>query len=102
MGLRRPTLDDVFLQLTGEPPSENGKPNHAAPGPYEKRMEQSHPPPPVHARSLRDAEAAVTDTAVVTTRNPATLAAARPSRILDDPADHVRRPVRHGSAVRSA
>jgi ABC-2 type transport system ATP-binding protein len=25
MGLRRPTLDDVFLQLTGETPSENGK-----------------------------------------------------------------------------
>src|SRR6266849_4820297 len=25
MGLRRPTLDDVFLQLTGEAPSENGK-----------------------------------------------------------------------------
>src|SRR6266849_1036851 len=25
MGLRRPTLDDVFLQLTGQAPSENGK-----------------------------------------------------------------------------
>jgi hypothetical protein len=24
-GLRRPTLDDVFLQLTGETPGENGK-----------------------------------------------------------------------------
>src|SRR4051794_10517284 len=24
LGLRRPTLDDVFLQLTGAPPSENG------------------------------------------------------------------------------
>ena len=24
LGLRRPTLDDVFLQLTGAPPSEDG------------------------------------------------------------------------------
>src|SRR5262249_26242456 len=30
MGLRGPTLDDVFLQLTGEPSSENGKPQVAA------------------------------------------------------------------------
>jgi daunorubicin resistance ABC transporter ATP-binding subunit len=29
MGLRGPTLDDVFLQLTGEPPSENGRPQNA-------------------------------------------------------------------------
>src|SRR5437016_9989375 len=26
LGLRRPTLDDVFLQLTGTPPSEDGGP----------------------------------------------------------------------------
>src|ERR671931_512971 len=26
LGLRRPTLDDVFLQLTGAPPSEDGGP----------------------------------------------------------------------------
>jgi ABC-2 type transport system ATP-binding protein len=69
MGLRRPTLDDVFLQLTGEPPSENGKPHQAAAGPDENFLE--HPPRlrPLHAPSLRDAEAGVTDTAVVTTRN---------------------------------
>src|SRR5258705_2607070 len=30
MGLRRPTLDDVFLQLTGQPPSENGGPQVVA------------------------------------------------------------------------
>ena len=30
MGLRRPTLDDVFLQLTGQAPSENGEPQTAA------------------------------------------------------------------------
>src|SRR5262249_31070820 len=29
MGLRGPTLDDVFLQLTGEPPSGNGGPQSA-------------------------------------------------------------------------
>src|SRR5438105_7245481 len=33
MGLRGPTLDDVFLQLTGQPPSENGKGQIAPPGP---------------------------------------------------------------------
>jgi ABC-2 type transport system permease protein/oleandomycin transport system permease protein len=42
LGLRRPTLDDVFLQLTGAPPSENGasaevatgdgRPNPTSPG----------------------------------------------------------------------
>src|SRR5204862_6065373 len=32
LGLRRPTLDDVFLQLTGVPPSGNGAGAEAAPG----------------------------------------------------------------------
>jgi len=32
IGLRRPTLDDVFLQLTGAPPSENGGRSRQAPG----------------------------------------------------------------------
>src|SRR3989440_4569608 len=32
MGLRGPTLDDVFLQLTGQPPSEDGKGQIAPPG----------------------------------------------------------------------
>ena len=32
LGLRRPTLDDVFLQLTGAPPSENGAETGAAAG----------------------------------------------------------------------
>src|SRR3954454_6042914 len=31
IGLRRPTLDDVFLQLTGAPPSEDGGPPPRAP-----------------------------------------------------------------------
>jgi ABC-2 type transport system ATP-binding protein len=33
IGLRRPTLDDVFLQLTGAPPSEDGSGPGAAPAP---------------------------------------------------------------------
>jgi ABC-2 type transport system permease protein/oleandomycin transport system permease protein len=32
LGLRRPTLDDVFLQLTGAPPSENGSGGDVATG----------------------------------------------------------------------
>jgi ABC transporter DrrB family efflux protein len=32
LGLRRPTLDDVFLQLTGAPPSENGAETGVAAG----------------------------------------------------------------------
>src|SRR5438034_7292876 len=32
IGLRRPTLDDVFLQLTGASPSENGGRSRQAPG----------------------------------------------------------------------
>src|ERR1700680_1872706 len=32
IGLRRPTLDDVFLQLTGAPPSGNGAVSQPAPG----------------------------------------------------------------------
>ena len=32
LGLRRPTLDDVFLQLTGAPPSENGAGSEVATG----------------------------------------------------------------------
>ena len=72
MGLRRPTLDDVFLQLTGEAPGENGNPPvPALPLPDEKAVE--HPRrlrlPRPQAASLRDAETSFTDTAVVTMRN---------------------------------
>jgi ABC-2 type transport system ATP-binding protein len=68
MGLRGPTLDDVFLQLTGEPPSENGKPHHAAAvteSPVERAPRLRRPQAP----ALRDVESSVTDIAVVTTRN---------------------------------
>jgi ABC transporter DrrB family efflux protein len=68
MGLRGPTLDDVFLQLTGQAPSENGGPVSTA----------AVPEIPVeHARRLwrptsvswRDFQSSVNDIAVVTVRN---------------------------------
>jgi ABC-2 type transport system ATP-binding protein len=68
MGLRRPTLDDVFLQLTGEPPSENGRPDSAAVVP-ESPVDHAPRLPRPHAPSLRDVETSLTDNAVVTVRN---------------------------------
>jgi ABC transporter DrrB family efflux protein len=68
MGLRRPTLDDVFLQLTGQPPSENGRPQSAAVVP-DTRIERPHRLPRAHVPSLRDAQSSVTDIGVVTVRN---------------------------------
>src|SRR6185312_10537475 len=65
MGLRGPTLDDVFLQLTGEAPSENGE-SQVAVAPFDEPVPQRHR---AQARSLRSAEASVTDSAVVTLRN---------------------------------
>src|SRR6201993_3387991 len=65
MGLRRPTLDDVFLQLTGQAPSENGRPQStvAVPeSPVERAPRLRRPQAP----SLRDVESSVTDIAVVT------------------------------------
>jgi ABC-2 type transport system ATP-binding protein len=76
LGLRGPTLDDVFLQLTGAPPSENGNEPAAAAAvatasapaaPHEdapsRRLLQLHVPAPGELRSaLRDAR-------VVTARN---------------------------------
>src|SRR5580704_2294610 len=84
LGLRRPTLDDVFLQLTGAPPSENGaaaqaaiddgQPSRtgvsvgaararAAPRPVAKR------PSPWQRLSPRELRADFTDAAVVSRRN---------------------------------
>jgi ABC-2 type transport system ATP-binding protein len=69
LGLRRPTLDDVFLQLTGKAPSENGKPQIAAEVANEKVTQRlprtRHPHPP----SLRDVASSIRDSAVVTMRN---------------------------------
>ena len=71
LGLRRPTLDDVFLQLTGAPPSEDGaSPDATAPPPAatpaserQRVLPQLHLPRPAALRS------AVTDARVVTGRN---------------------------------
>jgi ABC transporter DrrB family efflux protein len=76
IGLRRPTLDDVFLQLTGAPPSEDG----AGPGPRTRRRPRPEPPAPgvsaphrpvlrLRLPSPQAVRSAVTDTAVVTGRN---------------------------------
>jgi ABC transporter DrrB family efflux protein len=83
LGLRGPTLDDVFLQLTGAPASENGdqsrssttaalatvEPARPVPGPERephrpvRRLRRLHVPSPAEARS------ALTDMRVVTGRN---------------------------------
>jgi ABC transporter DrrB family efflux protein len=69
LGLRRPTLDDVFLQLTGAPPSENGGaparavPAAAAAAPAARRWLDLRAP---SWHRLRDA---MSDAAIVTGRN---------------------------------
>jgi ABC-2 type transport system permease protein/oleandomycin transport system permease protein len=83
LGLRGPTLDDVFLQLTGAPASENGdqsrsstttaivtvEPAQPVPSPEHephrpgRRLRRFHVPSPAEARS------AFTDMRVVTGRN---------------------------------
>ncbi len=76
IGLRRPTLDDVFLQLTGAPPSEDG----GGPSPRTRRRTRPQQPPPNVSAPRRPAlrlrrpqpqavRSAITDTAVVTGRN---------------------------------
>jgi ABC transporter DrrB family efflux protein len=76
IGLRRPTLDDVFLQLTGAPPSENG----GGPSPRTRRRSRLQQPAPdvsaprgpvlrLRRPSPQAVRSTVTDTAVVTGRN---------------------------------
>src|SRR5439155_19442620 len=76
LGLRRPTLDDVFLKLTGAPPSEDGAgPRSAAAETATRQAEPSRvgrrsaPILRLHAPSPRELRSAVTDGAVVTGRN---------------------------------
>jgi ABC-2 type transport system ATP-binding protein len=78
LGLRRPTLDDVFLQLTGAAPSEDGagsaqpaRPASArttvtTAGPADRRVRRL---PRVHRPSLHGVSDAVADARVVTGRN---------------------------------
>jgi ABC transporter DrrB family efflux protein len=76
LGLRRPTLDDVFLQLTGSPPSEDGAgspsvaadlaTNYVQQSTSERR---SVPLLRLHAPSPRELHSATTDAGVVTARN---------------------------------
>jgi ABC-2 type transport system ATP-binding protein len=67
LALRGPTLDDVFLQLTGAPPSEDGGPpppaDAARTGQPRSPVLRLQPPSP------RVVRAAITDTAIVTWRN---------------------------------
>jgi ABC transporter DrrB family efflux protein len=76
IGLRRPTLDDVFLQLTGAPASEDG----GGPGPGARRRTRPQQPAPsgpaprgpvlrLRRPSPRAVRSAITDTAVVIDRN---------------------------------
>jgi ABC transporter DrrB family efflux protein len=69
IGLRRPTLDDVFLQLTGQAPGENGTPQLAVAAPDKRATEQPRRLPRPHAPSLRAVETSLMDTVVVTMRN---------------------------------
>jgi ABC transporter DrrB family efflux protein len=67
LGLRRPTLDDVFLQLTGAPPSEDG-----GPPPPIAAARSGEPRRPIlrfHPLSRRAVRLAGADGAVVTKRN---------------------------------
>jgi ABC transporter DrrB family efflux protein len=78
LGLRRPTLDDVFLQLTGAPVSENGAAPPSTAGADATSAPSPAVTPPQHHRlglprprlpSLRNLRDAISDAAVVTGRN---------------------------------
>jgi ABC-2 type transport system ATP-binding protein len=83
LGLRGPTLDDVFLQLTGAPPSEDGDQARASPAAAEATDGPAPPSPRPEPESQRPARglfrlhvstpaelrSGLTDTGVVTGRN---------------------------------
>src|SRR3954469_8075909 len=73
MGLRGPTLDDVFLQLTGAPPSEDGDRPAAqpTPAPAAAAAESARPRRPLlrlHVPTPAELRSGWTDTVVVTGR----------------------------------
>jgi ABC transporter DrrB family efflux protein len=78
LGLRRPTLDDVFLQLTGAPPSEDGAGPEASPsagrapaanGAASAAQRGARRSLTLHRPSLSEVRSAVRDASVVTGRN---------------------------------
>src|SRR4051794_4582022 len=69
LGLRRPTLDDVFLQLTGAAPSENGRPAPASVSVPAIRRPAARRPPWWRRLPLRMLRADITDAWVVSARN---------------------------------
>jgi ABC transporter DrrB family efflux protein len=79
LALRGPTLDDVFLQLTGAPPSSDGANPQAPASPVAgERAAELASPRPVHAprrgfrvprASVAELRSAVTDAWIVTGRN---------------------------------
>src|SRR5947199_3301883 len=68
LGLRRPTLDDVFLQLTGAAPSEDGGPPPAVVA--ARTRAQRRPMLRLPRPSAREMRLGIVDAAVVTGRNP--------------------------------
>jgi ABC transporter DrrB family efflux protein len=75
IGLRRPTLDDVFLQLTGAAPSENGAGSQAAehversPRAHDAETQRSPAIPRLRVPSPSELVGAASDAWVVTARN---------------------------------
>ena len=70
LGLRRPTLDDVFLQLTGAPPSEDGAGRARRRRTWTARAAGAGVAlPRPHLASPRELRSAAGDAAVVTARN---------------------------------
>src|SRR4051794_38823658 len=69
LGLRRPTLDDVFLQLTGAPPGENGRPGPAGGSVPAVPRPAARRPPWRRRFSPRTLRADFTDARVVSGRN---------------------------------
>jgi ABC-2 type transport system ATP-binding protein len=77
LALRGPTLDDVFLQLTGQPPGSDGdqEPEAGASGAVEPGAGSASAGPPArrsfrpHLASVEDLRSTVTDAWVVTGRN---------------------------------
>jgi len=67
LALRGPTLDDVFLQLTGAPAGEDG--DHTQPAPSAERERPARRPFQVHVPTLAELRSALSDARVVTGRN---------------------------------